>query len=159
MFTIFHVLIVIGLVAGAIAGAGAGSALFGSVGGVVGGIVGAITGRVLGHIPFLLGVRLIARRLRSNSVAELRELLHNPDCMTPNFLLLELSRRGEDIYRELPIVLDLLASPAGSRRGFGWAALTSAFPELVEQIRDYRLGDSVEECRRKTDRLRQAACS
>jgi hypothetical protein len=72
-------------------------------------------------------------------------------------VLLELLSRGEDICAELPAVLDLLASEDFSRRGVGWAALTSVFPELAVSLSDYRLDDPVEVCRRKTDRLRAEA--
>ncbi len=158
MFTLFHALVLAGLLFGALFGARAGSALFGPVGGVFGGIVGAITGLVVGRIPELLVLRSLARDFTPKSSAELRSYLRSPACLTPNCVLLELRRRGEDIRGELPVVVDLLVSEDAGRRGHGWAALTSAFPELVEQVRDYRVGDSVDECRRKTEILRHSTC-
>jgi hypothetical protein len=157
MFTLFHVLVLAGFLFGAMLGVRAGSALFGTVGGVVGGILGAVVGGVIGRIPELLVLRSLARDLTAKSTAELRDHLHSPNCFTPNVVLLELRRRGEDIRQHLPVVLDLLASEDTGRRGHGWAALASAFPELVEKIRDYRIGDSVDECRRKTEILRNVA--
>jgi hypothetical protein len=155
MFTLFHALVLAGLLLGAIVGAGAGSALFGAAGGVVGAILGAAVGVVAGRIPHLLVLHSLARVLAGKSSAELRAFLRSPSCLTPNCVLLELRQRGEDIHCELPVVLDLLASENISRRGHGWAALTSAFPELIEQICHYRIGNSVAECRKKTETLRQ----
>lgn len=156
MFTLFHALVFVGLGIGAIFGARAGLAMFGAVGGVVGGVAGAIAGCTLGRIPHLLALRSVARDLRSKSVAELRVDIQSLGCLAPNCALLELHRRGEDICQELPKVLDLLVSEDVVQRGRGWAALTSAFPALAEQVRDYRIGDSVDECRRKTEKLKQA---
>ena len=55
------------------------------------------------------------------------------------------------------MILDLLESGILRGRGHGWAALTSAFPDLAVKAGDYRLDDSVAECRRKTEGLRRAA--
>ncbi len=157
MFTLFHVLVLAGFLFGGMLGVRVGSVLFGTVGGMFGGIVGAVGGIIMGRIPELLVLRSLKRDLSGKSTEELRAHLRSPDCLTPNCVLLELRRRGEDIRCELPVVLDLLASENVGRRGSGWAALTSAFPELVERVPDYRIGDSVDECRRKTEILRQAA--
>lgn len=157
MFTPFHSLVLAGLLFGAIFGARGGSALFGTAGGVVGALLGAVVGVVAGRIPHLLALHSLARDLAGKSSAELRAFLRSPSCLTPNCVLLELRQRGEDIHCELPVVLDLLVSANSGRRGQGWAALTSAFPGLAEQIRDYRIGDSVAECRKKTKIVRQPA--
>jgi hypothetical protein len=156
MFTLFHVLYLAGLLLGAIFGARAGWALFGPAGGVVGAVVGAAVGVVAGRIPELLAMRSLARDLTGKSSSELRAYLRSPSCLTPNCVLLALRGRGENIHCEIPVVLDLLVSENVGRRGQGWAALTSAFPELVGKIPDYRIGDSVEECRQKTEILRHA---
>lgn len=157
MFTLFQVLILAGLVFGAMFGARVGSMLLGTIGVVFGGIVGAVAGIMLGRIPELLVLRSLKRELGGKTTAELRAYLRAPDYLTPNFVLLELRSRDEDIRCDLPIILDLLAADNVGRRNSGWAALTSAFPELVEQVRDYRIGDSVDECRRKTEILRCVA--
>jgi hypothetical protein len=156
MFTVFHVLVIAGLVVGGAVGADVGWKLLGTAGGIVGAVVGAIAGLYLGNVPYFLVRLSIARALAAKTTAELKADLHSPDCLIPNFVLLELRRRGQDIRRELPLILDLLVSENVGRRSHGWAALTSAFPELAEQIGDYRLGDSVDECRRKTEILRHA---
>ena len=113
-------------------------------------------GVVAGRIPELLAMRSLARDLTGKSSSELRAYLRSPSCLTPNCVLLALRGRGENIHCEIPVVLDLLVSENVGRRGQGWAALTSAFPELVGKIPDYRIGDSVEECRQKTEILRHA---
>ena len=159
MFTLFHVLVLAGLGLGVAIGARVGSRHFGIAGGVGGAIVGAIVGIIVARIPELLALRSVARRLTPKTPAELRQYLRSPECLTPNCVLLELRRRGEDIRCELPVVVDLLVSADVGRRGFGWAALNSAFPELVSQIPDYRIGDPIEECRRNTEVLTRMAKS
>jgi len=153
MFTIFHLLVLVGFVYGAIFGAHAGSALCGTVGGVVGAIAGCIVGVCVGRIPGFLTLLWLARGLRSKSTSELKSDLRSESCVTPNCVLLELQRRGENIRPELPVVLDMLISENVGRRGLGWAALTSAFPDLAKQIQDYRIQDSVDDCRKKTNIL------
>jgi hypothetical protein len=157
MLTLFHVFMLGGLVFGFAFGLSAEAKLFGVAGGVIGGLLGGYLGLRVGRIPELLVLRSLKRDLSSKTVPELRAYLHSPACLTPNCVLLELRSRGEDSRQELPVVADLLSSEDVGRRGHGWAALTSAFPELVGQIRDYRIGDSAEECRRKTEILRRVA--
>jgi hypothetical protein len=153
MFTLFHALLLAGFLFGAFSGARVGSMLFGTVGAVCGAMVGALVGVVAGRIPWLLAMRSLARDLGRKTTTQLRASLHSSGCLTPNAVLLELQRRGEDIRCELPIVLDLLVSDDIVLRSRGWAALTSAFPQLAERVRDYRIGDSLDECRRKTELL------
>jgi hypothetical protein len=157
MLTLFDILPLCGACIGLALGATGGAGLLGTPGGVIGAVVGCAVGFVAGRLPFLLRLRRLSRDLAAKSTAELRADLRNPNCPTPNLVLLELRRRGEDIRAELPVVLDLLASEDFGRRGTGWAALTSAFPELAVSLSDYRLDDPVEECRRKTGRLRVEA--
>jgi len=156
MFTFFDLLKLVGVVVGIAFGVAGGARVFGVVGGITGALVGGYLGFVLGRIPEDKAMRSVVRQLRRKSVAELRAYLHSPKCPTPNCVLLELHQRGEDILQELPIVLDLLVSEDVGRRGFGWAALASAFPELAGQVRDYRIGDSIDECKRKVETLRRA---
>jgi hypothetical protein len=157
MFTFFDLLKLVGVIVGISFGVAGGTRVFGVVGGVTGALVGGYLGFVLGRIPENKVMRAVVRQLRRKSVAELRAYLHSPKCPTPNFVLLELRHRGEDTLQELPVVLDLLVSEDEGRRGFGWAALASAFPELAEKLRDYRIGDSIDECKRKVEILRRAA--
>jgi hypothetical protein len=157
MITIFHVLWLTAICLGLVLGAVAGAKLLGVFGAIVGGIAGGYLGFVVGRVPWFLALRFVARKFEKNSTAELRAELHSPQCMILNCLLLELRRRGEDIQQELPVVLDCLVSKSEARRGFGWATLTSAYPELAAQIRDYCIKDSMEECRRKTEILRHVA--
>jgi hypothetical protein len=155
VFTIFHLFALAAFAVGGVLGARLGFGLWGIPGGIGGALAGAGAGLIAGRIPFRLVLYWLARGLKSKSSAELRDDLHRPDCEMPNLVLLELARRGEDIHCELPVVLDLLVSENSSRRCLGFAALTSAFPELAGQIRDYRLYESVDECRQKTEILRR----
>ena len=152
MCTVFHLLSLVGFLGGSALGVLGGAKLFGVSGGIAGCLLGGAFGFALGQIPSLLVLRLIARDLTAKTTAELRAYLENPNCPTPNLVLLELRSRGEDIRQELPVVLDMLSANDVGRRG--WAALTSAYLELVPQLGDYRLEDPVDECRKKAGRLR-----
>lgn len=157
MITIFHMIELYAVIGGAVLGFFAGRWCFGVVGGVVGAVLGLIVGHRLGVIPWRLAIRKTLVDLSPKSTDELHAMLRDEDCFIPNFVLLELARRGEDIQQELPVVLEMLESDHPSRRGFGWAALTSAFPELAKKISNYRPNQSPEICRKKMEPLRKAS--
>lgn len=154
MFTLFHLFVLVCAVVGFAHGLFFGVKFFGIFGGFLCALAGGYLGVVLGRIPEWVTLRSLIRNLNLMATPELKTLLHGPNCLTPNVVLLELRRRGEDIRHELPVVLDLLVSEDVARRGKGWAALTSTYPELAAQVQDYRVADPVEECRRKTEKLR-----
>ncbi|MGA2245054.1 MAG: hypothetical protein ABSH48_08650 [Verrucomicrobiota bacterium] len=154
VFTAFHFFVLVAISAGLALGAVGGAKLYGAAGGLFGALVGAGVGFIVGRCPQQIVLQTLSLRLAQATSDELRSFLRRPDCQISNLVLLELQRRGEDIHRELSLILDLLESSDLARRGRGWAALTSAFPALAAQIRDYRLGDSVAECRRRIAKLR-----
>jgi hypothetical protein len=129
----------------------------GIIGAFAGGILGLLLGRILGRLPAILVMRMMKRSFRGKTVDELRADLRSPDCLTPNCILLELSSRGEDIRKELDVVLALLESEDYSKRGFGWAALNSAFPDMACMISDYPMDGSLEERKKRTAKLRGLA--
>ena len=156
MLTIFHVLKFTGFVIGLSLGLGYGGHYFGIGGLIIGALGGMYLGLLVGGIPWRLALLSSKRELGRKSTEELRTMLHSPACLTPNFVLLELRCRGEDIQCELPLVLDMLTSDSFDQRGRGWAALTSAFPEQARKLQGYRISESVDECRKKTAILRAA---
>jgi hypothetical protein len=156
MFTLFDLFELIAPIGGLVAGTLEGSQ-FGIVGAFAGGILGLLLGRILGRLPAILVMRMMKRSFRGKTADELRADLRRPDCLTPNCILLELSSRGEDIRKELGVVLALLESEEYSKRGFGWAALTSAFPDLARIISDYPMNGSLEERKKRTAKLRELA--
>ncbi len=119
---------------------------FGIIGCAIGVPVGLILGGLLGQIPLVVGLNWISRRFDRLTNDELLAQLHDANCCTPNLHLLELNRRGYDIRRELPHVHSLLVSPDMNRRTKGWAALISAFPEMVDIIPGYNPTTSTSEC-------------
>ncbi len=157
MFTVFHLFILLGIGAGIALGLDGGAKLFGLAGGFAGAAVGGYTGFIAGRLPEFLVLRSLSESLALKTSDQLRSCLRGPDCQIPNVILLELQRRGEDVRGELEVVLDMLVSEDLAQRGRGWAALTSAYPQWAGRLGDYRLGDSVAECGRKTDGLRRAA--
>ena len=156
MFTLFDLFELLGPLAGATIGAIAGLR-FGVQLAVIGAVLGFVVGRIVGRLPTIMMLKSLHRSLSKMSPEHLRADLRAPRCLIPNIILLELSSRGENIMQDLPVVLDLLESPDTSRRGFGWAAITSAYPELVQKIPGYRLCDTVYECKNKTKALRELA--
>ena len=156
MFTLFDLLQLVGFIGGLVLGIALGADSFGIVGGIVGGIGGFFIGAIIGRLPLIATLWLQARQFKSHSSDELRQSLHRDDCLTPNLHLLELQRRGEDIQTELPLVLQMLVSDHSDRRGFGWAALTSAFPDVANQISGYNPMASKAECKKHVDRLTNA---
>lgn len=150
--TIFHVLVMCGLVFGALLGYRVGVHAGVVIGGITG-VFGALLGVILARIPLLLTLRWIKRAFQSKSSKELRAMLGNPLALGPNAILLELRSRGEDISQDLPTVMQMLVSPSQLRRRQGWYALASAFPELARQSKDYRDGDTPQECAEKIKRV------
>lgn len=137
------------LLVGGAGGLGAGTGLFGPWGGAAGCAVGILLGAWVGRRIELESMRELVTELATGTSEQLRASLKSPDCLAPNCVLLELKSRGEDIQRELPVIHGLLVSEDVPTRGRGWAALTSAFPELTEKVSGYRVTDTTAECRRK----------
>ena len=153
--TLFHILPLFGPMMAAFYGMELGSKHFGAAGGISGTIIGGCLGLLCGHIPFILTLKLVSRRLGRKSTEELRTLLGDPDYYAPNTILLELQSRGEDIRQDLLVIMGMLVSTSSARRGQGWAALASAFPDLVEKIPDYRAFESADTCRLKIAKPQQ----
>jgi len=136
-------------------GAWAGFARSGLPGSVAGALAGGFLGWAIGRLPVGWAVHRLMRDLSAKSSEELLAYLHSPGCLTPNYILLILQERGEDVQQELPAVLEMLESADFSQRSRGWAALASAFPELAARLSDYSVSDSMAECQRKSLALRR----
>jgi hypothetical protein len=156
MFTLFDLIRLLAMVGGAAALSAIGWKTFGIIGCVVGVPLGFVMGGMIGQVPLIVALKWMSRRFDSMTDEELVAELHNPECLTPNVLLLELNRRGSDIQRELPFVQSLLTSDEMHRRTSGWAALTSAYPELVGRIPGYNPTATAAECQTKCQPLLNA---
>lgn len=155
MITVFHILPGMGLVFGALGGFALGSRL-GTIPEIICGALGGGAGLVAGRIPFILVLKSMKRDFRSKTTEQLRAMLRDPGFLAPNVLLLELGSRGEDLEREMPVVLDMLTAPDRQRRIRGWHAFESAFPKRAKILNDYRIDDTPDECWKKIQRLRIA---
>ena len=153
MFTLYHLIRLLGMVGGATALGAVGWNTFGLPGCVAGAPFGLVLGAIVGQLPLVIALKLLSQRLEQMTDEQLTDELHDPACRTPNLLLLELNRRGVDIQRELHFVQSLLASDEMHRRVAGFAALTSAFPELLDRIPDYSPTATTAECRAKAKGL------
>lgn len=146
MITSFHVLFLFGLIAGLFYGGSFGWHRFGVVGLIPGGLIGLLAGGFIGWVPGYLAILIPALWLRHVPSLELRKRLHEDNSL-PNFILVELKRRGEDVLVELPFVWKMLTSENALKRTEGWAAFISAYPELLEKVPRYNPTDSTEVCR------------
>jgi hypothetical protein len=157
VITIFEMIPFCGIFFGILLGIKIGSHFGGIAGGfggfLIGAVVGGIFGRIVGRLTLMGTVKLLHRDFSKKTVEELRTMLHDPNCLAPNVLILELGKRGEKTDQELPVVLDLLRSPLRDRRIRGWYALASVFPERAKIISDYRIDDSVEKCKEKIRKI------
>jgi hypothetical protein len=146
------VLPITGLAAGAMSGQTYLSWPGAIAGGLAGFILAIYLGRYLNYIYTLWVARSFQRKWTSFSTSELRSQLATT--LTPNFLLLELRRRGEDIDQDVYPILVMLESEAPFRRVLGFAALLSAFPYLAKLLGGYNPAHSVSECHEKVADLR-----
>lgn len=158
MITLYDLLMIICTVAGILSGMGVGAA-YGTLWGVAGAVAGGIVGAGLGRIPRRLTMRRARRRLARFTVEELRQQLYSPAFSPtrwpPNFLLLELRARGEDLNQHVELVLSMLEADQPGQRAFGYGALLSAYPHLARGLKGYRPSASVEDCRDKVANLRK----
>jgi len=149
MFTLFDLIRLLAIVGGTVMLCVAGWNTFGIAGCIVGVPLGFMLGSMIGQLPLIVGLKWMSRRFDRMTDEQLIDELHDPACLTPNLLLLEMNQRGSDIKRELPFVQSLLGSAEMHRRTAGWAALTSAFPELVDRIPGYNPTSTAAECKEK----------
>ncbi|MEZ6040619.1 MAG: glycine zipper domain-containing protein [Planctomycetaceae bacterium] len=156
MLTLFDLIRLIGALVGAVVFGSTGWNTLGILGCVVGAPVGLVVGAMIGQMPLIVCLKWMSRRFDRMTDEQLEGELHDPACLTPNILLLELNRRGFDIRRELPFVQSLLASDEMHRRTAGWAALNSAFPELVGRIPSYNPTATTAECKAECEPLLNA---
>jgi hypothetical protein len=155
MVTLTDLLAIILTLTGLIAGCALG-ARNGLLWGVAGTLGGGVLGFGVGQIPGFLQIWLMRRELAPLSPEELRSRLHDPGCWTPNFLLMELRARGEDIAGELPHVLRLMESEHLIHRQIGFAALLSAYPEVARLAKGYSPKHAVSDCSQRIAALRRS---
>lgn len=156
MITFLNLLRILIPVAGGCLGASVGYAARGPAGWAVGALIGfvllnAFAARIQGWF-LRREIRAMRRKLAPLSAEELRGNLATS--LTPNYFLLELKARGEDISGELETVLQMLEADASHRRIVGWAALRSAFPQIALLLTAYFPTRSAPTCREQVAELR-----
>lgn len=134
MFTVFDLIRLLAILVGSLLLGTIGWNKFGVIGCILGVPFGFVIGAIVGQLPLIVVQKCISRRFDRMTNDQLIGELHSPTCLIPNILLLELNRRGYNIQTEIPFVQRLLVSEEMHRRTAGWAASTSAFPELVGRI-------------------------
>lgn len=136
MFTIFHLFRLVGPLLGLMVGFDAGHR-FGTIGCLVGTIAGGYLGLLAGRFPSQLSNWLIFRQLAKEATPQLWSDLKDEAYLMPNYVLLELKRRGEPMAEALNLVLSMLMSDDRPRRLRGFAAFLSGFPELARRMDGY----------------------
>jgi hypothetical protein len=158
MVTLYDLLAIIFTLAGALLGMGFGRT-YGVLGGIAGAVAGALVGAWLGRIPKRMNLRRARKRLAKFSIEELRQQLYSPafsaNRWPPNYLLLELQARGEDLNKHTELILSMLEADPPWQRAFGYGALLSAYPNLARSLKRYRPSAPVEDCREKVRELRK----
>ena len=108
---LFYFLMLCAGFVGAVTGAEFGAKLFGIVGGIAGALLGGCLGYVIGCLPYVFAMISTKNDLDRKSVEELHTSLRGVGPMCPNFVLLELQARGEDIEQHLPFILAMMEAP------------------------------------------------
>lgn len=147
MFTIFHVFRLVGPISGVLFGFNSGRH-FGIAGTLVGAVVGCCVGLLAGRLPSHMADWFMFRRLKAQSTQQLWSDLQGDACLTPNYVLFELQRRGEPMEQGLEVVLSMLTSEDRPRRLLGFAAFLTGFPEFGAQMCEYN-PDATDEKRRE----------
>ena len=142
-----------GLVIGFGLGAEYGAKLFGLIGGTVGALACGYIGFRIGCIPHALVLTKLSVNLGRMPLDELRASLKGVNRLIPNYVLLELKCRGEDIDQHLPMILGMMVSHDADLRVRGLAALRSAFPEMAERLGDFPVNGPVMACQEAVNRL------
>ncbi len=157
MITLLDLLQIILTIGGTVAGAASGHDAFGIVGAIGGAVLGGYIGAYVGSWPLRFRLLRMRKQLAPLSVKELEEYLSicHLSLPSPNYVLLELQLRGEDIQKHLPRVLEMLCSDSIIERQLGYAALLSVFPEMDRKLGWYNPSASVEKCREKVERVKQ----
>jgi hypothetical protein len=155
MLGLLDLLCLVGTVTGVTVGSVLGFEHFGVWGAVGGGLASLwLCSRLVAFVR-LQELILIKRSFRNRSTGSLYAEVVERRCLMLNFTLLELRSRGVDIAPLLLVVLDGLESEDAGNRARGWAALSSAYPEWAENIRDYQpVHGTLTSCREKVGRLR-----
>jgi hypothetical protein len=154
---LFYLLMFGGCFVGAATGAEFGAKLFGTIGGIAGALLGGFLGFLIGCFPYVFAMISISSEVERKSVEELHASLRGVGPMCPNFVLLELKARGEDVDQHLPFILAMMEAPDVVYRQRGLAALHSAFPDRAKQLEEYRLHGSAEARHQAVERLRKPA--
>ena len=154
---LFYLLMIGGGFVGGSIGAEIGSKYYGTIGGITGALIFGLIGLLVGRIPYALAVISITNEVKRKSVEELHASLRGVGPMCPNYVLLELQARGEDIEQHLPFILAMMEAPDAAYRQRGVAALYSAFPDLAKQLHDYRIHGSAEARHEAVEKLRNPA--
>lgn len=124
----------------------------------LGALVGLFVGRWAVNLPLVLWVSWQYKSLSSRSTEELQGLfVRNPGFGRTGCYPMAagiMKNRGDDLRPVMPILLDLMGAEAHRTRLDALGAFGTAFPELREEVEDYRAEESAEVCRAKVVRLR-----
>jgi hypothetical protein len=130
MFTVFHLLELIGVILGVVAGAAIGQRWVGWVGVILGAVAGFFVGRILGRVPYAIAGEMLKRDLKRCDVATLRSRLER-EYYISHLIIAQLLIRGEPIESFREYVSELRHSDSADRRRFG-EQLLRIWPEIAQ---------------------------
>jgi len=100
---------------------------------ILGGGIGVILGWLGGNLLYILSGLHVARRMHSMSTEELRQALRD-HAKLPNWILIELRQRGEDITQEMETIFTYLEADSYVVRRRGHRGLRVIFRPLSQVI-------------------------
>ncbi|MCK4886443.1 MAG: hypothetical protein KAS96_03585 [Planctomycetes bacterium] len=160
MITVFDIMSVVFTLAFMLAIGGSISESYGIGWGIAAAVVVAVIGIRLWKLRMKLMVNKARKQLAELTVDDLRQHLYSrpfscPNGWTPNFLLMELKARGEDITEHIDLILNMMEDESSFLRAMRRGALYSAYPFLAYKIKGYRPEKPIEQCREKVTELRK----
>lgn len=126
----------------------------GLIGAIVGGLIGGVLFVIAARVTMLMILGMASLGFRKRSVQDMQSQLRDPSCLAPNLVLHELRRRDAVSAEDLTAVFDMLVDESVERRGRGWAALCSVYPELSAKIPEYSIEPITDNARAAVARLR-----
>jgi hypothetical protein len=135
-----------------------GAVKLGALGLPLGALVGLFVGRWAVNLPLVLWVSWLYKSLSSRSTEDLQGLfVRKPGFGRTGCYQMAagiMKNRGDDLRPIVPVLLDLMGATAHRTRLDAYGALLTGFPELLEELEDFRPEESAEVCQAKVMRLR-----
>ncbi len=152
MFSLFHLMELACAVVGLAVGGLLGLRHFGAAGAIGGAVAGGVVGYCLGRVPTVLATWGARVQFRKSTTAELLSFLRGPSWPAYHMAFAELTRRGEDVTKELGVAVGLMLDSDVVKRIHGATILELFFPDQAQRLPGYDPKESMEICRDKVEK-------